>query len=255
MIEHVIGDAATKGDSFGLVEGPMNTKINPALAVLLLCLGKRLEAAGLERSWSAVVAVRHTVELVRYEHEWDFIRPVEVAQRLKERAAEPCMARGVGREWRREIRPCEVAGGRAQRREARIAVGRRIAIARARRTRPRIGLADSGDGPPELVEVLRFPDGDPGVRHGHVHQSQEPRQLDGIRSHLLRDLSDDLVVEPRGRAEARGSIVGPEESHAGPIGGAIRGRGDAIAAQTLDLIVGRCICRAVEGRRGGDPEL
>jgi hypothetical protein len=36
VIEHVIAYAATEGDSFRLVERPMNAKINSALAVFFL---------------------------------------------------------------------------------------------------------------------------------------------------------------------------------------------------------------------------
>jgi hypothetical protein len=36
VIEYVIAHAATLGDAFGLIEGPMNAEINPALAILFL---------------------------------------------------------------------------------------------------------------------------------------------------------------------------------------------------------------------------
>jgi hypothetical protein len=38
VIEYVIAHPAAQGDPFGLVEGPMNAEINPALAVLFLGL-------------------------------------------------------------------------------------------------------------------------------------------------------------------------------------------------------------------------
>ena len=38
VIEYVIAYPTTGGDSFGLIEGPMKTEINPALAILFLSL-------------------------------------------------------------------------------------------------------------------------------------------------------------------------------------------------------------------------
>jgi hypothetical protein len=38
VIEYVIAYPTTLGDAFGLIEGPMNTEINPALAILFLSL-------------------------------------------------------------------------------------------------------------------------------------------------------------------------------------------------------------------------
>jgi hypothetical protein len=38
VIEYVIAYPTALGDALGLIEGPMNTEINPALTVLLLSL-------------------------------------------------------------------------------------------------------------------------------------------------------------------------------------------------------------------------
>ena len=38
VIEYVIAYPTTLGDAFGLIEGPMNAEINPALAILFLGL-------------------------------------------------------------------------------------------------------------------------------------------------------------------------------------------------------------------------
>jgi hypothetical protein len=38
VIEYVVAYAATQRDPLGLVEGPMNAEINPALAILFLSL-------------------------------------------------------------------------------------------------------------------------------------------------------------------------------------------------------------------------
>ena len=57
-----------------------------------------------------LLSTRHAVVLVRDEGERDRVRPVELAQRLEERAAEARVAGRIGREGRREVRPVEVAG-------------------------------------------------------------------------------------------------------------------------------------------------
>ena len=38
VIEYVIADPTTLGYAFGLIEGPMNAEINPALAVFFFSL-------------------------------------------------------------------------------------------------------------------------------------------------------------------------------------------------------------------------
>jgi hypothetical protein len=38
VIEYVIAYPTTLGDALGLIEGPMNPEINPALAILFLSL-------------------------------------------------------------------------------------------------------------------------------------------------------------------------------------------------------------------------
>src|SRR6266853_859625 len=85
VIEHVIGNAATKGDSLRLVKGPVNAKINSALAV----------------------------QLVGNKRERDVIGAVKPAHRLEERPSEPSMTGWISGERRSKVRPVEIAGRRA----------------------------------------------------------------------------------------------------------------------------------------------
>ena len=55
VVEHVVGDAAALGDALGLVERPVDAEVDAALAVLLLGLRERGEAAREERPHVAVV--------------------------------------------------------------------------------------------------------------------------------------------------------------------------------------------------------
>src|SRR5712692_4783396 len=161
----------------------------------------------------------------------------------------------ICRERRREVRPGEIAGRGAERCEGRIAASRGIAIASAGRTGSLVGLADASDRAPELVVVLRLPDGDTGVGHGHVHQRQEPRELDDIRAHLVGDLRCDLVVEPRRRAQAWRPIIGPVSADLGLFRGALRRCDDTVAAQAIDLVESGRILRTVQSRWRWNPEL
>ena len=43
-IEHMIGHASPLRNAFALVEGPMDAKVDPALTVLVLRLGQRIES-------------------------------------------------------------------------------------------------------------------------------------------------------------------------------------------------------------------
>src|ERR1041385_8739339 len=116
VLEHVIRYAAALRDPLGLVERPVDPEVNPALAILFFRLGKRREAAWNERTRVSIVASRNPVQLVRHEREGDLVCPVEVAQGLKQRAAESGVAGRVCGEWRREVWSLQVARGRAQRR-------------------------------------------------------------------------------------------------------------------------------------------
>ena len=113
--EYVIRDLSTLGDATGRVERPVDAEVDAALAVLLLGLREVCEAARRERPDVPVVARRLAVELVGRERERDVVGPEDMAQHLEERAAERRVARGVGRERRREVRSLEVAGRRAER--------------------------------------------------------------------------------------------------------------------------------------------
>src|SRR5882724_93309 len=178
LSEHVVGHAPALGDALRLVEHPVDSQVDAALAVLFLGLRERREATRYERARVALVVERLAVELVRHEREANAVGPVEVAQDLEERPAEARMAGGVGRERWGEVGSVEVARGRAERRVRGIGCRPRIAV----------GLANAGDRAPEHVVVLRLPDRDPGVGHRHVDQGQETGELDAARPALLGDV-------------------------------------------------------------------
>src|SRR6266508_710671 len=255
VLEHVIRHLPALGDSFRRVEGPVDTEVNSALAVLFLRLGQRGETARDERSHVAVVVQRRAIELVRDERERNRIGPVEFSQDLKERAAEAGVPGRVCRKGGREVRPGEVAGGRAERRESRISISRRIAVADSARASPLVGLTDTGNRTPELVVVLGLPDGDAGVGHRYVHKRQKARQLDLIRANLISDFHCDLVVQLRRRAQAGSAVIGPVDTDLGLFLRARRGRNDAIAAALLHLIERGHILWAAQGRWKWNPEL
>jgi len=172
VIENVVRDASTLRDSLRLVERPVDAEIDAALAVLLFGLRQRPEAARHERPHVALVVDRHPVELVRDEREGDAIGPVEASQDLKQRASEAGVAGGIRGERRREVRSGQVAGGRAQRRERGIVV-----------------QANAGDGSPELVEVLRFPDRHSRIGHRDVDEGKEAGKSHHIGSSLVGDVA------------------------------------------------------------------
>jgi len=234
-------------DTFGLVEGPVDAEINPALTILLLGLGERREAAREARAHASLVVPRHPVKLIRHEAEGDAVGAVEAAQDLEDRASERGVPGGVGRERRREVHAAAIAGLRAERRPARIT------------RRP-----DGGDRAPEREEVLEVPARDARVGHGRVDEGQEAGELDSIRAHLVGDVHHDLVEKARRRAQARRAVVAPVDADLGLLGVALgrrRAAGGATrrvaptTAQALHLVEGGRVRPAVQGRRRWRREL
>src|SRR5581483_1292763 len=214
-VEHVIADAPPLGDTLGFIERPMNAEIDAALAVLLLRLRERREVARHQRTYLALVVPRHAVQLIRNESEDDVVGAIEAPQNLEKRAAETGMSRRIrGKRWR-EVRSIEITGRRAERCKVRIAHRVRIAVPDAGRAGSLVGFADAGAR----------------VGERDVHQRHQPRELHSRRTHLLSDLHRDLVVEPRRRAQARCSIVGPVESDLRLFRRAGARRYDAVAAE------------------------
>src|SRR5439155_2427930 len=121
---------------------------------------ERREAARKERTHVTIVISRDSVQLVRYEGEGDVVSPIKPAQGLENGPPEAGVARGVGRERRRKVRPLEVAGRCAQRRPRRVSDRVGIAITGASRAGAEVGLADASDRTPDVVVVFRLPDGD-----------------------------------------------------------------------------------------------
>ena len=233
----------------------MDAEINAALAVLVLGFGKRREAARQERAYVAIAAPSHSVELVRHEGKCDVVSSVKPAQNLEDGSAETGVAGRIGREWRGKVRSREVAGRGAEWRPGWVPDSRWIAIAGASRPGARVRLPDAGDRTPHSVVIFRLPDGDSGVGHGHVHQGQQPRQLDAIGSHLVGEVHRDLIIQSRWRAQARRTVVRPEDARVRLVGGALGGRDDPISAQAFRFVVSRRIFRARHGGKRRNAEL
>lgn len=161
----------------------------------------------------------------------------------------------IGRERRSEVWPGEVAGRRPQRREGRIAQRRRVVVTITAWTRTGVGFADASDRAPEVVVILRLPDGNAGIGHGHVHECQQPRQLDDVRALLGGDLHGNLVVQARWGTQARGAVIGPEDPGQGLVSAASRGRHHTVTAEPFDFLERHCILRAIEPRRRRHSEL
>src|SRR5262245_4658301 len=107
--KHLVGDASALSDALRLVERPVNAEIDPALAVFLLGLGQRREAARKEWSDDSLVVFGLAVELIRDERERDAIGPVERPQDLEEAAAESSMTGRICGKRGREVGPVEIA--------------------------------------------------------------------------------------------------------------------------------------------------
>ena len=108
VLEHVIRHLPALGDSLGLVEGPVNTEIDSALAIFFFSLRERGETARQERAHIAIVAGRGSVELVRDERERNRIGTVEFSQDLKERAPEAGVPGRVCRKGVCKVWPVDV---------------------------------------------------------------------------------------------------------------------------------------------------
>src|SRR5947207_10689968 len=153
----MVGHAAALGDTFAFVESPMNAEIDPALAVLFLRFRQGPELPRHQWSHVSLAVERHAVEFVGDKDEGNVVAEVEAAQNLEQRAAESSVTRRIGGERRREVWAGQIASRSAQRPEAWISDRRGIAIPRQRQRRVRIGLANAGNRPPVLIEVLRLP--------------------------------------------------------------------------------------------------
>src|SRR5438067_8500374 len=160
VVEHIISYVPAQGNALRLVEFPMDTEIDAALAVLFLRLGERREAARKQRTYVTIASLCDSVEFVRYERERDVVSAIKPAEGLKNGAPEPGVARRIGWEWRRKVRSSEVAGRSAQRRPGWVTGSRGIAITGTRWPGARVGLADAGDGTPDIVMIFRVPDGE-----------------------------------------------------------------------------------------------
>src|SRR5205085_3890490 len=68
-------------------------------------------------------------------------------------------------------------------------------------------------------------------------------------AHLIGDMHRDLIVEPRRRAQAWGSVVRPKSTDLGFFGRAIACRNHPITAEGFDLIISSGVFGAVQGRR------
>ena len=83
----VVSDLPAHGDSRSLVEGPVNTEVDAALAVVLFRFGKAGESLRDKRTNITLVILGHAVPLVGREGECFGVRPVKTAQDFEKRAA------------------------------------------------------------------------------------------------------------------------------------------------------------------------
>src|SRR6266853_4642854 len=103
MVEDIVGHAAALGDPFAFVEGPVNAKIDPALAVLFLGLRQRSKLPRHQRSQVSLAVERHAVEFVGDKCEGNVVTKVEASQNLEQRATEARVTRRISWERRREV--------------------------------------------------------------------------------------------------------------------------------------------------------
>src|SRR5260370_27195147 len=104
VIEYVIAYPATLGDAFGLIEGPMNAEINPALAILFFSLRQIRKTARSIRTDVSVIIASLPIEFVGNEGKRDVIGAVETAHDLEECPSKSVMTLRVCRERRRKLR-------------------------------------------------------------------------------------------------------------------------------------------------------
>jgi hypothetical protein len=101
--KNVIRNVPALGNSFALVECPVDAEIDSTLAVFLFGFRKRIKAARLKRSHDAVGALCQTIIFIRNERELNVVFPQKFPQNLKKGAAKTGMAGGIRGERRREI--------------------------------------------------------------------------------------------------------------------------------------------------------
>ena len=129
-----------------------------------------------------------------------------------------------------------------------------IAVARAGRTGLRVGFADAGHRPPEVVVVLRLPDRDARVGHGDVDEREQPR-------HLARSVPRSASRSaPRSGCRAAAARTGsacrrrPSRCRQALRLGAHGRRRHAVAAEALHLLERRGVLRARHRRAAAERE-
>src|SRR5215471_9757456 len=129
VVADVVGDDAALGDGRGLIELPVDAKINSALTVFLFRLGESGEAARHQWPHIAGVVFGHAVEFVGNKGERNIVGPEKSAHCLENRAAETAVPGWISGKRRSEIRAGEIAGGCTHGCESWIAGCVRISIA------------------------------------------------------------------------------------------------------------------------------
>src|SRR4030095_466981 len=129
VIKNVIAHAAPKSDPFRFVKGPVDAKVNPALAVLFLGLRQSRKTARPIGTRISMIVEGRAIEFIGNERERDAIGAVKPAHDLEECSAESGMTRRISREWGGKGLASEIAGRRAHGRKLRIAHCVGIAIA------------------------------------------------------------------------------------------------------------------------------
>src|ERR1700736_2858017 len=154
VVEDIVGDVAALGDPLGFVERPVDTEINPALAVFFFRLREIGEAARHVGTHITGVVFGHAVEFVGDKSERDVVGAKKSPHSLEKRAAKSGVPGRISREGWREIGTREIARGRAHWRASWIADWRCVAVPEASRAGAEIGFAKAAARAPQIIVIF-----------------------------------------------------------------------------------------------------
>ena len=251
VAKYVVGNVVTAADSLDLVKAPVDTEINPALAVLLGGLAEAVERTGHDGADVAVLVDGDAIELIGANGEMDIVTTVEIGHDAEKRTAERGVARGIGREGRREIGTGAIVSRSAQGSPSRVALSLEKGIARAEaaRSSARIVLPNGSYRPPEIEIIFAGPTCNTGIRHGNVDQRKEARILHNRVVLLGGDNLGNLIVESGRRAQVGRAVIAPKNADFGLLRRAQRRRVDPVAAEILYFLKSAGVSGAGDGRR------
>src|SRR5262245_2549344 len=157
MLEHIVGHTVALPNPLGGIERPVNTEVNAALRILLLCLRQRGESPLDQRPNISRIVTRYTVEFIRDKGKRNPIGSIEIPQHLEERASKAGMPRRIGRKRRGKVRSHKITGRCTERQIGDISYRRGIAVAELGEACLFIGFANASYRPPVLIMVLGLP--------------------------------------------------------------------------------------------------